>query len=88
MNTPTDCSASQTVDMNVAGQPAAAAPPQARRTAQPASKFRSLSDFRDGDEDEEEDESNEFYTGGEKSGQVCSYILPILPVTRPGQSHL
>ncbi len=59
--------------------PAAAAPPPrasaassrgARPAAQPRGNVRSLADMAKNQDDSDDDEQNEYYAGGEKSGQV------------------
>jgi UBX domain-containing protein 1 len=51
--------------------PAAAAPPAAARKAPaPRGGVRGLGDLAASDEEEEEDGANEYYVGGDKSGQV------------------
>lgn len=44
--------------------------PAARGAAPRPSGVRSLADIAKSDEDSDEDERNEYYAGGEKSGQV------------------
>ena len=50
----------------------AAAPAGPRRSARTAAagKIRSLADLGDSEDDQDSDEANEYYAGGEKSGQV------------------
>jgi hypothetical protein len=45
-------------------------PKPAKPAKKVASKIKGLADLQKSDDDSEEDESNEYYTGGEKSGMV------------------